>query len=44
MHRGGVYTPAAAFGNTNLIENLNSTGKVKFEVLEWWKTYFIEIM
>lgn len=30
---GGVYTPAVAFGNTKLIQNLENTGKVKFEVV-----------
>ena len=30
---GGVYTPAAAFGNTRLVQNLDDTGKIKFEVI-----------
>lgn len=30
---GGVYTTAAAFGDTRLLQNLENTGKVKFEVL-----------
>ena len=33
MCSGGVYTPAVAFGNSNLIQNLENTGKVKFEVI-----------
>ena len=31
---GGVYTPAVAFADTPLIENLKKTGKVVFEVVE----------
>ena len=34
MFSGGVYTPAIAFGDTPLVENLKKTGKVIFEVLE----------
>ena len=30
---GGVYTPAVAFGNTRLMQNLDDTGKIKFEVI-----------
>jgi hypothetical protein len=31
LSRGGVYTPAAAFSNTRLIERLNNHG-IKFSV------------
>ncbi|XP_064394864.1 saccharopine dehydrogenase-like oxidoreductase [Halichondria panicea] len=31
---GGVYTPAVAFGNTKIIQNLTDTGKVQFELIE----------
>ena len=31
---GGVLTPGAAFAKTNLIQNLNKTGLVVFEVVE----------
>jgi len=31
---GGVYTPAVAFADTPLVENLKKTGKVIFEVVE----------
>lgn len=30
---GGVYTPAAAFANTNIVNNLEGTGKIRFEVV-----------
>ena len=34
MYSGGIYTPSVALGNTNIIQNLENTGKVKFEVLQ----------
>ena len=36
VYSGGIYTPSVALGNTNIIQNLENTGKVKFEVLQNW--------
>ena len=32
ISRGGIYAPGAAFGKTDIVHNLESTGKVKFVV------------
>lgn len=32
ISRGGIYAPGAAFGKTNIVHNLELTGKVKFAV------------
>ena len=29
---GGIYTPAAAFGDTNIVQKMEATGKVKFTI------------
>ena len=34
IYSGGIYTPSVALGDTNIIQNLENTGKVKFEVLQ----------
>ena len=31
-YRGGIYTPAAAFGDTNIVQKMEATGKIKFTI------------
>ena len=32
LFSGGFYTPGAAFGNTDIVQNLEQTGKLKFTI------------